>query len=225
MRVALFGGSFDPPHRGHLAVATTAAERLRLDQVLVAPVGHQPLKEGLALAGYEDRLAMVELAFAGDPRCAASRIDAPTRSGTPNFTYDTLRALRRQIAASDRLFFLIGADSFHTLAHWYRAGELLLLCDFIVATRPGYPLREIGARLPAGVRVADERLAGELPEVRVESETEGGPSSTLFLLTDLAEDVSATGLRHALAAGDTARSAEMLAPGVLQYIREHELYL
>jgi nicotinate-nucleotide adenylyltransferase len=136
MRIAFFGGTFDPPHCGHIAIARAAIERLALDRVLVAPVGTQPLKGGLAHSSYEDRMAMVRLAVASDPRLAASEVDAPLPGGQPNYTFDTLQRLRHQLQPSDKLFCLLGADSFLTLNRWHQCGKLLFLCDFIVAGRP-----------------------------------------------------------------------------------------
>jgi nicotinate-nucleotide adenylyltransferase len=84
MRIAFFGGTFDPPHLGHLAIARAAADRLRLDRVLFAPVGSQPLKQDSSVASFADRLAMVKLAITDDTRFAASEIDAPHADGQPN---------------------------------------------------------------------------------------------------------------------------------------------
>ena len=93
-RVAFFGGSFDPPHLGHLAVARAARAALGLDTVLFAPVGAQPLKPHGSTAGFEDRLAMTRLAVAGEPGFAVSLVDAPKPACAPNFTLETLLGLR-----------------------------------------------------------------------------------------------------------------------------------
>lgn len=217
MRIAFFGGSFDPPHRGHVAIATAAADRLGLDEVLVAPTASQPLKRGRATAGYADRLALVRLACAADARLVPSELDAARADGRHNYTYDTLLALKGSLDAHTKLFCLLGADSFHTLKHWHRAAELLLLCDFVVATRPGYDLDDLHSRLPEGVAIAGRVDGGDVVEVKL-------GASTLYLLRDLEEDVSATVLREALADGDTAMSDAMLPPLVAEYIRDHGLY-
>ena len=138
MRIALFGGSFDPPHSGHLGIAMAAVERLHLDRVLMAPVGRQPLKRDQAQSPYEDRMAMVQLACAGHPPVAASAIDAPRVDGRYNYTCDTLQHLRETLPAGDELFCLVGADSLQTLRHWHRAAEALMLAEWIVAARPGF---------------------------------------------------------------------------------------
>ena len=96
-RIAFFGGSFDPPHRGHLTIAHAAQSALSLDTVLFAPVGAQPLKPDGSTAGFQDRVAMTRLAIAGEPNFALSLADAPKPANTPKFNYtiDTLLALKQ----------------------------------------------------------------------------------------------------------------------------------
>src|SRR5438309_1047568 len=103
-RVAFFGGSFDPPHDGHLAIARAARDALRLDLVLFAPVGAQPLKPHGSTAPFADRLAMTELAIASEPAFTVSAIDAPNPAGRPNYTLHSLQQLRSQLAPGAELF-------------------------------------------------------------------------------------------------------------------------
>jgi nicotinate-nucleotide adenylyltransferase len=220
MRIAFFGGTFDPPHCGHIAIAQAAIRRLALDQVLVAPVGTQPLKGGSAHSSFEDRLAMVRLAVAGEPGLTASSVDAPLPNGQPNYTFDTLQRLRGQLQSTDELFFLLGADSFLTLGSWHRCAELLVFCDFIVAGRPGFSLEEINAALPMGVENMGERREDGFTRFKLSGPS--GQSSELFLLPDLDQDVSATEIRAALAEGSTPQT--VLPPAVAEYIRSHGLY-
>jgi len=220
MRIAFFGGTFDPPHCGHIAIARAAIRRLALDQVLVAPVGTQPLKGGSAHSSFADRLAMVRLAVAGEPRLVASSVDAPLANGQPNYTFDTLRRLRSQIQATDPLFCLLGADSFLTLKSWHRCAELLVFCDFIVAGRPGFSLQDVHAALPMGVEHAGECHEGGYTRLTLSGPS--GQSSELFLLPDLDQDISATEIRAALAEGSTPQT--VLPSTVAEYIRSHGLY-
>jgi nicotinate-nucleotide adenylyltransferase len=218
MRIAFFGGTFDPPHRGHIAIAQAARTRLALDQVLVAPVGTQPLKG--AHSSFEDRLAMVRLAVAGEPGLVASSVDAPLPDGQPNYTLATLQRLQRDLQTSDQLFCLMGADSFLTVKRWHQCAELLLFCDFIVAGRPGFSLRQINDALPEGVE-----NTGEYRESAFTRFVLAGPSgrqATLFLLPDLDQDISATEIRAALAGGSEQQT--VIAPAVAEYIRSHALY-
>ena len=220
MRIAFFGGTFDPPHRGHIAIARAAIVRLRLDLVLVAPVATQPLKVGSSHSTFADRLAMVRLAVADEPGLAASDLDAPLEDGRPNYTFDTLQRLRQQLAPADELFFLLGADSFLTLKRWHRCTELLLLCDFIVAGRPGFSLEEINAALPPGVRTTGQYR--EPASTRFAVSGPDGQTANLFLLPDLDQDVSATEIRAELAEGEEPQT--VLAPAVARYIDAHRLY-
>src|ERR1700733_3040136 len=142
MRVALFGGSFDPPHHGHIAIATAAADFFDLDSVLFAPVGHQPLKPEGAPAPFADRLAMVELACGSDPRFAVSDLDSPRPDGAPNYTVETLATLHRSMPDA-RLFNLVGAASFLDLPRWHEPERLLELAEWIVVSRPGFPLADL----------------------------------------------------------------------------------
>src|ERR1700722_16452384 len=144
MRVALFGGTFDPPHRGHLSIAAAAADSFGLDTVLFTPVGHQPLKPEGAMAPFEDRLAMLSIACAGDARFDISRLDAPHADGSPNYTVDTLMALRRAMPDAT-LFNLVGADSFLDLPRWHEPHRLLELAEWIVVSRPGSSLDDLSA--------------------------------------------------------------------------------
>src|SRR6201989_1373871 len=100
MRIALFGGSFDPPHAGHIGIAMAAVERLHLDRVLMAPVGRQPLKRDQAQSSFEDRMVMVQLACAAHPQLSASATDAPRLDGRCNYTYDTLQLLRETLSGA-----------------------------------------------------------------------------------------------------------------------------
>jgi nicotinate-nucleotide adenylyltransferase len=220
MRIAFFGGTFDPPHCGHIAIARAAIRRLSLNEVLVAPVGAQPLKGGSAHSSFEDRLAMVRLAVAGEPGLVASSIDAPLANGQPNYTFDTLHRLRGQIQPSDTLFCLLGADSFLTLKSWHRCAELLVFCNFVVAGRPGFSLQDVHAALPIGVESAGEHV--EAGYTRLSLFGPSGQSSELFLLPDLDQDISATEIRAALAEGSTPQT--VLPFTVAEYIRSHGLY-
>ncbi len=220
MRIAFFGGTFDPPHLGHIAIARAAVERLALDQVLVAPVGTQPLKAGFSHSSFEDRLAMVALAVSRVPGLVASRVDAPLPGGQPNYTYDTLQRLRHDLDPSDELFCLLGADSFLTLRRWQQCAELLLFCDFVVAARPGFSLEQINAALPPGIDNIGEDHRKTFTRFTLAGP--GGRQTGLFVLPDLDQDISATEIRAALAEGGEWRT--VLAPLVAEYIRSHRLY-
>jgi nicotinate-nucleotide adenylyltransferase len=224
MRTALFGGSFDPPHLGHIGIALAAAARLRLDRVLMAPAGRQPLKRDQPQSSYKDRLAMVELACRHHPPLIASDIDAPRADGRYNYTFDTLTQLRAA-SPGDDLFCLVGADSLVTLRQWHRAAEALLLAQWIVAARPGFPLEDLASLLPEGIHAGrPERRPDSSPDlspdlVRVPLAA-GTQQGTLWLLPGLDYEISATALRATFADA----SQRVLDPAVAAYAREHRLY-
>jgi nicotinate-nucleotide adenylyltransferase len=234
MRIALFGGSFDPPHCGHIGIATAAVERLHLDRVLMAPVGRQSLKRDQAQSPFEDRLVMVQLACAGRPHLAASAIDAPRLDGRYNYTFSTLEHLRETLPATDELFCLVGADSLQTLHHWHRAADALMLAEWIVAARPGFTLETLEGLLPAGVHTGPAEHADGLLRIPLsgdfgtgtppESPAENPPSGTLWLLPGLHYEVSATELRAALAGDPAGVPQRVLDRQVAQYARDHNLY-
>lgn len=221
MRVALFGGSFDPPHRGHVALARLARKRLTLDRVLVAPVGVQPLKPKLTPASFEDRVAMTGLAFSGEPGMEVSLADAPRPDGRANYTLDALTMVRQKLRPDDSLFSIIGADSLLTIRNWHRPADVLVFCDFIAGARPGFDLSRAEAALPESISAT--LLPTGLPHTRVlELKNGEGRSARLYLLLDLAEDVSGTEIRSALRDDEGAET--VLAPAVAEYIRLRHLY-
>ena len=205
MRIALFGGSFDPPHRGHVAIARAAADAFALDTVLFAPAGQQPLKRDQQGASYADRFTMVALACAEDSRFAASSLDEPRADGSPNYTFWTLERLRNRYPEA-ALFNLAGADSFRTIGQWREPRRLLALAEWIVVSRPGVSLLGLSGQL------AD-------PDRLSLSETERG---RIHALTSVHEDVSATLLRERLERGEPC--ADLLPAPVADFIRERHLY-
>lgn len=222
MRVALFGGTFDPPHRGHLALVRLARERLSLDRILVAPVAMQPLKQQPPPASFDDRVAMTRLAFAAEPAVEISLVDAPRPDGVSNYTIDTLNTLRPQLTPADTLFCILGADSLLAIRNWHRAADLLLTCDFIVGARPGFDLAQAASALP--LEISAMPAPSQLPHMRVLDLTARNSrlAARLYLLIDLAVDVSATHIRAALTG--KADPGSVLDPAVIEYIHAHHLY-
>ncbi len=203
MRVALFGGSFDPPHRGHIAIARAAADRFSIDTVLFATAGRQPLKSAAPVTPFEQRMAMTVLACGEDPRFTPSDLDAPRPDGRPNYTVDTLARLTASIPDT-LIFSLAGADSFRDLARWREPERLLALAEWIVVSRPGFAFE------------------GELPQPIGMSLTDA-QRARVHLLDSVHEEVAATDLRRRLQAGDSC--ADLLPSAVAAYIAQHRLYL
>ncbi len=134
MKLAIFGGTFDPVHEAHLAIARAAAEGFALDRVLFVPAAHPPHKRGTTRAAFADRLRMIELAVAADRRFEASRLEEFTAC---SYSIDTIERVRGQLAPGDELFFLIGADAFAEIRTWKRWEDVVRGVHFLVAARPG----------------------------------------------------------------------------------------
>jgi nicotinate-nucleotide adenylyltransferase len=199
MRVGFFGGTFDPPHRGHLAIARAAAEVFALDTILFAPAARQPLKFRGATASFTDRLAMVELLCAGHRGFEASSLDAPRDDGQPNYTVDTLRHLRAEFDTAT-LFAIVGADSFLDVRRWHKPDALLEAAEWAVVSRPGFSLADL-----APLQLTPEQ------------------QRHVHLLEGVHEPASATEVRKRLEAG--LDCADLLTAEVIKYIRERGLYL
>jgi len=236
-RVAFFGGSFDPPHLGHLAIAKAAREALKLDRVWFAPVGAQPLKPQGSTAPFADRIAMTELAIAGERGFAVSLADAPDAEGKPNYTLGTLQRMREQLPAGSDLFCLLGADSFFGLGSWRGGAEIPFAATLIVASRPGQPLDDLTAHLPeglmlvAGESAARDRTAGSAALRSYVLRNGAGATADFHVLPNVHVDVSASAIREQVRAAaerpeiDADLKAPRLLPSaVAAYIRAHGLY-
>ena len=243
-RIAFFGGSFDPPHLGHLDVARAARDAFHLDAVLFAPVGAQPLKPEGSFASFGDRLAMTRLAIEGEPGFAVSLVDAPKSSGEgetlPNYSIDTLNALRAEFKPDCILYCLMGADSFFGLRQWHRAKEIPYAAALIVASRPGQSLAGLQAALPQGLTL-EHAPAGDRNEF---SPIESGPGESgievrtftlvnpagqrapFYLLPDLDVEISGTEIRTQIRNGSSGQIADrtLLPAAVRDYIVRHGLY-
>ncbi len=137
MTTALYGGSFDPPHLGHLAIARQVLERFAVDRLVFLPASHSPLKEGTPTATDAQRLDMLRLATIDEPRFSVS--DFELRKGGISYTVDTLRVWRQQ-EPNTELLFIAGMDSLLTLHAWREPLEIIRLCKFVTFRRPGFPL-------------------------------------------------------------------------------------
>jgi nicotinate-nucleotide adenylyltransferase len=232
-RVAFFGGSFDPPHRGHLAIARAARAALQLDTVLFAPVGAQPLKPLGSTASFADRIAMTRLAIAGESGFEVSLADAPNQANSPNYTIDTLTALKRDLPPNSTLFCLLGADSFLSLRRWHRGAELPFVAPLIVASRPGQSLSDLAGVLPSGLSLAEECASAAAAHC-IELQTctirnQAGATVPFYLLPGLHIEISATAIREEVHSESVRIPAGQghhsdLPDPVFDYIAAHNLY-
>jgi len=212
--LGIFGGTFDPPHIGHLRLAIEAREALGLAAVRLIPAGRPPLR-GTPGAAAADRLAMVERALADTPGCELDRgeIDAVAPDATPSYTVDTLERLRRELGDRRPLVLLLGADAFARFEAWQRWRDILGLAHVGVATRPGHELK-VGA--------GDTALDGEFRARRGNATDLAAPAGRVVPFSITALEVSATAIRERIARGLDVRH---LAPtAVLDYIHSHQLY-
>ena len=233
MNIGLFGGTFDPVHKGHLALAQAAMERCKLHKVCFVPANVPPHKQKRPLAPFVHRFAMVALATAGEKAFVPSLLEAPEEAGTshkdrqgkdgqekPNYTIDTVRRIKQSLKAADRLFLLIGIDAFADIAKWHQAEALFRECEFVVAGRPGYSLADVANALPESLRPREEvtrpfhkqKPTGDMVL----------PGVTIHLMEDLRQPASATAIREAVAAGKAL--GRFLEPAVADYIKKMGLY-
>ena len=204
-RIGILGGTFDPVHNGHLAVARAARRRFRLDRIYFVPCGRPPHKDRPGLSDYLDRFTMVALACRGEPGLVASLLEAgPDLCGRRrSYSIDTVRRLRRRYPRA-RIYFLLGVDAFLYLPTWKNFRQLVRLCDFIVAARPGFDWRR-AARVVAAVCAL-----------------RGNSRPPVFYLPEVRARVSATAIRRAARHGrDVSRQAPR---AVADYIEKMGLY-
>jgi nicotinate-nucleotide adenylyltransferase len=145
LKLALFGGTFDPIHNAHLHIAREAVRQFALDRVWFIPASRPPHKSGVTNTPFDDRYRMVQLACAGQPMFEASRIEEGEEK---SYSIETIQRVRASLGTADELYFLIGADAFADIRTWRRWQEVIASVDFIVVSRPG------GAyEVPEGARV------------------------------------------------------------------------
>ena len=149
MKLAIFGGTFDPMHAGHAAAAISAADAFHLDRVLVIPSGNPPHKTRAGRTDYEHRYRMVELACAADSRLTPSRLEAPSDPGRRHYSCDTIREIRRRFAFDEPLRFILGNDAFAEIRSWRNWRDIARETEFLVVGRPGSG----GEPAPQGVRM------------------------------------------------------------------------
>lgn len=195
-RIGLLGGTFDPPHVGHLIMASVLVDALGLSRVWFVPAADPPHKQGRAITPAAQRLAMLRLAITPDERFALSLIDIE-RPG-PHYSVDMVAAAR-QFEPDARFYFLLGSDSLLDVPGWYAPERLIQLCELAVLERPGYPLDldALAEALP-GLRERVVRVEG--PEIRL----------------------SATTVRARVRAGESIRY--LVTPAVERYISAEKPY-
>jgi nicotinate-nucleotide adenylyltransferase len=194
MRTGILGGTFDPIHLGHLEAAEAARQALKLDRVLLLPSRTPPHRSVEPRASVFHRFAMTALS-AAERRMLASDLELG-RDG-PSYTALTLEALHREGYAPGDLFFITGSDAFAEISTWFDYPRLFQLSNFAVVSRPGYPIVTPQSPMPT-------------------------PSTSVFRVDANTPDVSSTGIRRRVAAGESI--AGLVAASVADHIERHRLY-
>ncbi|HXR14652.1 MAG TPA: nicotinate (nicotinamide) nucleotide adenylyltransferase [Terriglobales bacterium] len=236
MNIGLFGGTFDPIHHGHTALAQGAQEQFQLGCIHFVPANVPPHKQRHVIASYFHRYAMVALATMNEKAFVPSLLEAPaectaiavtgkkgqaepTKPGA-NYSIDTVRRLKQTLKKSDHLFFLIGIDAFKDIATWHEAEALFRECEFIVASRPGYSLADVANALPEKLR---PKSAVTKPFVKQPAKGDLVlPGATVHLLENVHKDISATAIRDAVAAKKPL--TKLVDAAVADYIKKMGLY-
>ena len=231
MNIGLFGGTFDPVHRGHLAVARVALEQYKLNRIYFVPANIPPHKQRQPLSPFVHRFAMLALATAQEKAFVPSLLEAPEEDAPsarsakkspekPNYTIHTIRHLKQSFKGSDKLFFLIGMDAFCDIAKWHQAEALFRECEFIVANRPGYSLADVANALPESLRPRPEVTKPFQKHAATGDLVLKG--ATIHLLDDLHQPASATAIRQTAAAGKPL--GRFVDAPVAEYIKKVGLY-
>lgn len=220
MKIGLFGGTFNPVHHCHLAVATQVKERLNLDRILFIPTGDPPHKPSGSLAPAAHRMEMVRLAIAGDPSFAVS--DVETQRPTISYSVETVRTLKEAYGQATEFFFIVGLDAFKEFPSWRNPDELMRLCHLVVVPRPPHTFRSLAglpllpAMNPESLAALDDRRKERL-DVPLSAET----MMTLLSLPPCA--TSASDIRIRLR--NRLPLANLLLPALVEsYIMQHRLY-
>ena len=222
MNIGLLGGTFDPIHRGHTALAMAAQQQYQLGRIYFVPANVPPHKQKQPVTAFSHRYAMVALATGSDRHFLPSLLEAPEdgKNGTANYSIDTVRRLKQTFKKGDRLFFLMGIDAFREIASWHQAVDLFAECEFIVASRPGYSLADVAHALPKELRPA-EAVTKPFQKQPAKGDLVL-PKATVHLLESLHYDISATRIRQAVASGKPL--TKFVDGAVADYIKKTGLY-
>jgi nicotinate-nucleotide adenylyltransferase len=217
-RVAIYGGTFDPVHKGHVAVARAVLQLFELDEVLFVPACVPPHKRNAKVTSPFHRFAMLSLATEDDQqlRISTSDLDVPNEP----YAVETVARIRKSVGKDTDLFFLMGADSWLEIESWHDWRRLIELCHFIVMTRPGYELDSTALpNMP--ITVLDVR--GESGRHR-DTMRSYYQKPHAFITDKVMMDISASSIRAAARSGETERLREMVPDAVAKYIEKYGLY-
>lgn len=222
-RIALFGGSFDPIHTGHLAVARAADRRFNFDEIHFIPASRPPHKLKEHLAPFPHRFAMVALACADHPHFVPSLAEAGEdfAGSQLHYSVDTVRYFRHTYhSPGDRIFFMIGADAFLDIPMWKEYETLLGLCDFLIANRPGIRAEALRLVIPPDLLASrNAKREEDVPASQIIAKLH---RTSVYLLENVASDVSATDIRKKAQRGQSIHG--LVSARVEEYILKQGLY-
>lgn len=226
MNLAIYGGTFDPIHNGHMAVAAAVSKAFQPDRILLIPNDLPPHRSAEALSSYHHRFAMVALAAEGNAKLIPSLLESPETMRSlgrkRSYSIDTVLRLRGVLQPDDRLLFVLGADAFLEIAKWRQPVELLRACEVLAVSRPGFVLEQAIEALP------EEILATGKPSIRRRRWEDGTVAriaiggAVLHLLEGVASSVSATKVRESAQRGGSLTN--LVPKAVDEYIRKTGLY-
>jgi nicotinate-nucleotide adenylyltransferase len=219
LRIGIFGGTFNPVHEGHLAIAEAVRRSLRLDRVLFIPAGRPPHKKGRKILPARHRLEMVRLAVQAHAGLEVSEMEI--RRPGKSYTIETVKELERQYAKGTRFYLILGLDAFLEIFTWRSPEELLSRCNMVVVSRPGYRFSDL-AQLDF-LKPLDSPALNALDKGRRSRYDQRlGPDTRLILIRVPPHKVSATQIRDHLSGGK--RLKNLLPPLVESYIIDHKFY-
>lgn len=222
MRIAIFGGTFDPIHKGHLQIARVVMQRLHLDRILFVTAAVPPHKARVPLSAACDRHAMVALALRSAKKFVPSNVEL-LAGKEKSYSIDTVRRIRLHLRRGDDLFFIMGADQFSEIRTWHNSTQLFKSVVLVVVSRPGVTLEQMLSRCDEPMRRALRTLAPRprTPGIRVRPLSTKPPA--IYVFSDLKIDISSSWIRARIKAGKSVRG--WLDAAVVDYIRKNRLYL
>lgn len=218
-RIALYGGTFDPVHVGHLEVARRLLKLFALDEVLFIPAHVAPHKRGARVLAAVHRYAMLALATQDDERLKVSTIelDAPEKP----YTVETLERMQHAFGDQAQLFFVMGADSWAEIDTWHQWERVLAGSNHIIVTRPGYEVQTAQFAPAVHQRIVDVR---QLDQEEIGARLNGTGDTRIYITDAVMADVSATAIRASARAGRLNELSQMVPPPVADYITKYGLY-
>ncbi len=221
--IAIYGGAFDPVHVGHMAVARAVHRRFHIDEVHFVPAGRHPFKSKQHASPFAHRYAMLALACAENPHFFPSLAEAGEDGGGQHIHYsvDTVKHFRRQLRhPHDRLYFVLGVDSFIEIPMWRDYETLLTLCDFVVVSRPGFKMNSLRLVIPPDLLARPHD--GDHGKTAADRKTIHLRKTQIHILDNVASHVSSTEIRRRVHRGQSIHG--LVPVRVEEYIVRQALY-